>query len=519
MFDFDKSSKKSCYITLFLISLLAIVLFRTAWVSDDAYITMRTVDNFVNGHGLVYNLGERVQSYTHPLWLFVITGVYGLTHNAYWSLISVSLFLTLLMAIIFARRIARNQYAVIFGIAAMLLSKSFIDFSTSGLENPLTYLLIVIFVIAYMTPVVNLKKLFVVSLIAAIAALNRLDLILLFLPGTIFTLWETWRDVPTNQRKKVLLTFVVSFFPLIMWLSFSLLYYGFIFPNTAYAKLHTGVPEKLLVRQGAAYFISLLDFDPVTLLVIVLGIGVTLLSRNIQKWALAIGIGLYLGYIIYIGGDFMDGRFFTAPFLLAVILISQSDIVASWQTLALSLGALIIVGLMSPHPSLLSNGSYGKDVDIFDVRGVADERAFYYPTTGLLRYCRDCKLPGHKWVNDGLAAKESEQYAIPVESIGFIGFYAGSKKYITDASGLADPLLARLPIPDKNEWRIGHFRRKWPDGYIETLASGVNQIKDSQLAEFYDHLTVITREPIFDRQRLLTIWKMNTGQYDYLLPK
>ena len=45
----------------------AILLVRTAWMCDDAFITLRTVDNFVQGYGLVWNVGERVQVYTHPL--------------------------------------------------------------------------------------------------------------------------------------------------------------------------------------------------------------------------------------------------------------------------------------------------------------------------------------------------------------------------------------------------------------------------------------------------------------------
>ena len=522
MSDFNKCNECSRFIIFFLISLLAIVLFRTAWVSDDAYITMRTVDNFTNGYGLVYNLGERVQSYTHPLWLFLISGVYSVTHKAYSSLIFVSVILTLLMAIIFAMRIAQTQYAVILGIVAILLSKSFIDFSTSGLENPLTHLLIVLFVIVYLTTTTSLKKLFVVSFIAAIGALNRLDLILIFLPGVMLTLWEVWKTVSISQRKRILLICAIGFSPLIMWLTFSLLYYGFVFPNTAYAKLNTGIPKNLLFRQGIAYFLSLLNSDPLTLLVIVWGLGIALFSRNIQKWVLAIGVGLYLGYIIYIGGDFMNGRFFTAPFLCAVILISRSDTVVDWQTLALPLGLMLIVGLASPYPSLFSGGNCGEDrgiTTIFDPRGVADERAFYYPTTGLLHACRDCQLPSHTWVNDGLAARENNDYVIPKGSMGFFGFYAGSEKYISDAYGLVDPLLARLPIPDIYEWRIGHFMRPWPTGYLETLESRVNQISDPQLAEFYDYLTIITRGDILDRQRLITVWKMNTGQYKHLLPQ
>lgn len=52
--------------------LLATVMIRSAWLSDDGLITFRTIDHFVNGGGLRFNLAERVQSYTHPLWLFLL---------------------------------------------------------------------------------------------------------------------------------------------------------------------------------------------------------------------------------------------------------------------------------------------------------------------------------------------------------------------------------------------------------------------------------------------------------------
>lgn len=43
-----------------LIIILGVVVLRNAWVGDDAYISFRTVDNFVNGYGLTWNVAERV---------------------------------------------------------------------------------------------------------------------------------------------------------------------------------------------------------------------------------------------------------------------------------------------------------------------------------------------------------------------------------------------------------------------------------------------------------------------------
>ena len=61
---------------------LVVTIVRSAWYCDDAFITWRTVDNFVNGHGLTWNVAERVQTYTHPLWMMLLTVAYFLTREA-----------------------------------------------------------------------------------------------------------------------------------------------------------------------------------------------------------------------------------------------------------------------------------------------------------------------------------------------------------------------------------------------------------------------------------------------------
>ena len=45
---------------------------RLRWVCDDAFITFRYADNWVAGLGPVYNAGERVEGYTHFLWLCLL---------------------------------------------------------------------------------------------------------------------------------------------------------------------------------------------------------------------------------------------------------------------------------------------------------------------------------------------------------------------------------------------------------------------------------------------------------------
>ena len=76
---------------LLLLALFALVIVRRAWVSDDAYITFRTVDNFLHGYGLVWNVSERVQAYTHPLWVFLLVGADALTREIHFTSLALSI--------------------------------------------------------------------------------------------------------------------------------------------------------------------------------------------------------------------------------------------------------------------------------------------------------------------------------------------------------------------------------------------------------------------------------------------
>ena len=45
---------------------------RLAWLGDDAFITLRSVENWVTGNGMRWNADERVQTFTHPLWMMLL---------------------------------------------------------------------------------------------------------------------------------------------------------------------------------------------------------------------------------------------------------------------------------------------------------------------------------------------------------------------------------------------------------------------------------------------------------------
>jgi hypothetical protein len=52
--------------------LLATMGYRRRWVSEDAFIDLRIVRNLLDGHGPLFNINERVEAYTNPLWVALL---------------------------------------------------------------------------------------------------------------------------------------------------------------------------------------------------------------------------------------------------------------------------------------------------------------------------------------------------------------------------------------------------------------------------------------------------------------
>jgi arabinofuranosyltransferase len=210
----------------------------------------------------------------------------------------------------------------------------------------------------------------------------------------------------------------------------------------------------------------------------------------------------------------MSGRFLAAPLLVSAILLIQYSAfnIPRWQW-GTAVSLILLLGLASRHPTPFNNPSYGSrpehEADIRD-GDIADERMYYYPYTGLLNSNRQL----HPWAEQGMDIRVNGPAVLEHGNIGFLGFYAGPLVHIVDRNGLADPLLARLPARDIQNWRIGHFRRNVPEGYTDGFWTGENHLVNPHLALYYEKLQRVVRGDLFNRQRWVEIWKLNTGQYN-----
>ena len=115
-------------VTTILTLLFAVVLIRTAWLGDDAQISFRTILNFTHGFGLTFNIAERVQTYTHPLWLFLLTAAYLIVGNIYYAAFLLSIATSLLVFTLVVRG-AATPFQACLSAGLLVFSRAFVDYS------------------------------------------------------------------------------------------------------------------------------------------------------------------------------------------------------------------------------------------------------------------------------------------------------------------------------------------------------------------------------------------------------
>jgi arabinofuranosyltransferase len=515
----DRLRRQTWLPVVALFVVLASIIVKSAWLGDDAYIGFRSIDNLLNGYGFRWNIDERVQVFTDPLKLLLIAICYAITDEIFITAIVFCMAASLGAVFVLVRHLSVSATAAGVSIVALLSSKAWIDYSTSGLENPVNYLLVALFCVPFLGEPVTRGSWRLMVLFYALVGFNRLDLLLLLFPAMAYATWAAYRARIFTWRTFLLDGFIFSA-PLWGWLLFATIYFGYALPNTYYAKLYTGIPTGRHVVQGLMYYVSLINSDPVTLLLIGFAVAVGFLSGNVRLKLIAIGLILYLLYIVKIGGDFMAGRFFSVPFFFAVIILAQMRLrPRAWFALAI---VWFAIGLAGPTPPFFYNENYTGIVEdqkkvqrpsaVTDRRGIADERGGYYPDAGLLPVLtRQNMEPPHGWALAGKAARATKVDLVAFGTPGFYGFYAGPAVHIVDYYGLGDPLIARLPIYDPVKWQVGHYARSIPKGYIESLQSGTNMIENSKVRQLYDSATILTKDPIWSVRRFREIWKANTG--------
>lgn len=496
---------------LFVLVLLAIIV--EAWCSDDAYHAFTMARNFNEGNGFTPTIGIRVNVSTCPLWTLIVAVVDRVVNNMYVTGILLNIvFSAAAVGFLLFYFCRSNVYMNIVATFALLSSKSFISFTTSGLENALLFLLVILFLFFFRKDNYSRKDLFFIALIEGFIAFARMDAALIFSFACIYAYLSNLKSFSDFLKRCAVAALGLS--PFLLWELFSLIYYGSFFPNTMLAKLNTGYPLEQYVSRGLYYISESFFWDPIVLLIpltfFILGLfeikSISGILKKMKLVSLVVGLVVYFIYIVYIGGDFMLGRHFTVIFFASLILCTDLRFIDKRIIHYVFLGGIII---SLPILSLVEK------LDMSCPYVYVDERAIYERFTGLIFVIEDWMTDGDVQLIESCPHRGIQWY---YGNESFI-YKSGDTEYTVSSyeERLYDPLLVRLPAVKSDSWMVGHMQRKMPEGYEETLASGKNCIENDSLRQYYDILRIVCSNDIFEPERIKTMINLLGGKYEYLI--
>ncbi len=438
-----------------------------AWFSDDAFISFQYAKNLVAGHGLVYNIGERVEGYTNFLWTMLAALVLWLGRDpVFWVYVAgVVLAPTIvLLTCWLALRLMGVTWALI-ATLFVATSQSLLIYTArgAGLETGFFTLLVLMSSAFYVLSQTGTRRIHV--LLAgcgfALATLTRPEGVLVMgltvmhllfagsqaalqaQGGLAFMRVHPGQCISHSLRVMreplvlILGTYLIIVLPYFLW---RFTYYGDLLPNTFYAKTGGGVPQVLRGLRYAQGFA--LIFGGPLLLVLLLPLGINW-RTTVTTWRgyFLLLVGVYSTYIILVGGDHFRGERFFVPLIpwLAILMADGGGAIYRWSCRTPILRS--VTAVMLSFSLLVFSGYAISRTASFDyiLRGL-DESVWIWRELGW-------------WMDDHAGYEES----IAVMGAGAIAYY--SNRTTVDLLGLNEKHIARVAMPDMGVGAAGHEKR------------------------------------------------------------
>lgn len=260
---------KADRLPMVLIALFSLVLLVAGWklfyfMTDDAYIAFRYVSNSILGHGYVWNPApfKAVEGYTSFLWvvmLDIIWRVFNIEPPHVVNYLSLAFsYATVLLSILMIYKLDYPQrlkpvrpVLIALGLLGILLNRTFLTWSSSGLETAMFnfFYLLWVCIIVLMKPFSN-KWLFSASGVAVLVYLSRPDGALMVITTGLLAVLMLLQNLGSIKSiGRVLLNLIpLTIIPIhLLWRQYT---YGEWLPNTYYAK---NMPGRIWAEAGIRY--------------------------------------------------------------------------------------------------------------------------------------------------------------------------------------------------------------------------------------------------------------------------
>jgi hypothetical protein len=423
------------------LTLLVVGLVRAAqlaWICDDAFVSLRYAENLVAGHGLVYNPGELVEGYTNLLWTLLLAAALYLgapdVAAAVWLGITCYGALALLLLAASWRRHRRDHTAFLpVAAGVVLVSPDFHEWASGGLETSLFALLATAGALLARGAASNDRRALASGLVFSLLTLTRPD-------GVLFaTAAAAAVAIGGRSRRAALLLCAPVLVTVVGWGAVKLATYGELLPTAFYSKSVL----RPYYGQGLAYlglYLAKNWFLPLALVGLVFWrwrSGQRVGARDADSLALAGSAGLFLLYVVHVGGDFMFARRLLPAVPLLLLALEDQLLRRVPARGQLAVAATCLIAAAVPYP-------------VFDehtprIRGIADERRFY-PPSAIEKRRRQAEAVGQALSGSGARVMFEGGMCV-------FGYYS-RLPYLAEMTGLTHYSLARLPLPERG-W-IGH---------------------------------------------------------------
>ena len=462
------------------------------FLADDALISLRYARRLLDGHGLTWTDGDRVEGYSNLLWILATSalGRLGVDLVAAARALGVAGMAAALLAL--ARVGARRSAAAaVVACVAFALAAPAAVWTIGGLEQPLVAALLA-WCLALLLPRLEqpgapARAFLPPALLLGLLCWTRPDGPV-FVTGACAGLLLAGRARPRALLALALppLAFVLA------QLAFRRAYYHEWLPNPAFAKLAFS-PERL--REGASYVAKGLAYLAPLVLAAAAGWfapGPDPARRRRLRFLGAL-LALWCAYVVAIGGDIFPARRHLVPVVL-VLAVMAGEAVAAWRQ---RLGSRALTACAAALLALLL---------VLQGRDPESRRAL-----------------GERWEWRGqvvgrLLARAfgSARPLIAVDPAGCVPYFSGLPAI--DMLGLNDRYLAHHPPATLGEGRLGHelgsgryVLARAPDlvlfngpggGRVPAFPSGIQMAADPEFAARYRLTNLDGFDPFFVRCRI-----------------
>jgi len=409
------------------------------YLNDDAYISFRYAENLLNGHGLVFNPGERVEGYTNFLWTVMMAGTMtvGLDPAFVSRVLGLVLGLaTLLFVYRFGTRVVLRTPAQA-TVAPVLLAFSvpFGIWTFAGLETPLFSFLALLgtfyFILEWREP----TRFPLSAIWLTLTALTRPEGVFLFVISFLAGVRRLWffKERPVRRGGRQFLLWAMLFLIIYgTYFAWRYLYYGYLLPNT----FDVRQPKSWAQRwshwvRGYAY---VRDFITTNGGILFLLPALLLLRKKVDAWLYYIGalVLSWGAYLIYVGGDPKVHFRLVALMLPQVYLLVQEGAheLVSWIGVFTERRAMHLLATILLLVAVIVT---------FDPYLVGDHAERFEQEANVIK-------PQRVAIGRWLSQNAPPDATLAVRAAGIVPFYSGL--YTIDMLGVLDSRIAHQDILD-----------------------------------------------------------------------